>query len=225
MFKAFSDVKVSKDLTQQIQQSLKSLGNMDVYVGIPEGDVGTHSDVSNAELMYILSHGVRGKAMREEMDDMMQFGKDGPYSVGFNKFLENMDGGMPYSAAYELYIHEHGSPLWNVPPRPILEPAIRKHKEKIALELRKAAETALSGQDPTAQLHKAGMLGQNVARDWFYDPENRWPENAESTIQAKGSERPNVDTGNLRNSIVYVVVANNQELARGKKGKLKVNKS
>ncbi|MCL6442066.1 MAG: hypothetical protein K6T83_01145 [Alicyclobacillus sp.] len=206
MIKALAKVTVSKDVTKQIQQSLQSLAKQDVYVGIPEGDVGNHEDITNAQLMYVLTHGVRKKSMRDEMNDYMGITAGGmPIDRGFNTFLANQSKGMPYSEAYDLYIHEHGSPLWQIPPRPILEPAINHSKDIIAKQLKIAALAALDGQDPTIELHKAGQLGVNAARDWFYNPENRWPANASSTVKRKGSDRPNIDTGNLRNSITYVV--------------------
>lgn len=206
MIRALAKVTTTKDLTKQIQQSLQSLGQQDVYVGIPEGDVGNHEGITNPQLMYILTHGVREKSMREEMNDYMGISAGGmPIMRDFNKFLGNMEEGMPYSAAYELFLHEHGSPLWQIPPRPVLEPAISHSKDLIAKQLRQAVLAALNGQDPTQELQKAGQLGVNAAKDWFTNPLNQWPANAPSTIKQKGSDRPNVDTGNLRNSITFVV--------------------
>ncbi|WP_436663552.1 hypothetical protein ACOALA_13495 [Alicyclobacillus acidoterrestris] len=206
MFKALANVTTKSDLTKQIERSLQSLGAQQVYVGIPEGDVGNHDDITNPQLMYVLTHGVRSKSMHAEMNDYMGLTPGGmPITRGFNTFLENQSKGMPYSAAYELYIHEHGSPLWQIPPRPVLEPAINNSKEIIAKQLKQAAQDALNGADPSEGLHKAGMLGVNAARDWFYNPENKWPANSPSTVKLKGSDRPNIDTGNLRNSITYVV--------------------
>lgn len=206
MIKAFAKVTVGKDLTKQIQQSLQKLGNQDVYVGIPEGDVGDHQDITNPQLMYILTHGVRSKEMREEMNEYMGLTPGGmPIMRDFNQFSSRLSKGMPYSEAYDLYIHEHGSPLWHTPPRPILEPAIDHSKEIIAKQLKQAAQVALGGGDATDSLRKAGQLGVNAAKDWFTNPLNRWPANAEGTVKEKGSDRPNIDTGNLRNAITYVV--------------------
>lgn len=206
MIKAIAKVTTKVDLSKKLEQSLKSLGSTDVYVGIPEGDLGSHKNLSNPQLMYVLTHGVRSPEMREETDNFMGLTPEGmPIMRDFTKFESNMSKGMPYSAAYELYIRENGSPLWHTPPRPVLEPAIANSKEVIAKMLSQAAKVALSGKDPEIELHKAGQLGANAAKDWFYNPENRWPANAPSTIERKGSSRPNVDTANLRNSITYVV--------------------
>jgi len=219
MLKALAKVSTQKDLTKQIEQSLQSLGSVDVYVGIPEGDVGSHEDITNPELMYILTHGVRSKEMREEMNEYMGLTPGGmPVMRDFDKFSQNMTDGMPYSAAYDLYLHENGSPLWHSPPRPVLEPSIENSKDKIAEKLSLVAKAALSGGDIHNALRVAGEYGVRVAKDWFYNPLNLWPPNSEVTIKGskpgkngkkfikgKNSARPNIDTANLRNSITYVV--------------------
>jgi len=106
-----------------------------------------------------------------------------------------------------MYIQTNGSPVQKIPARPIIEPAIKANKDKITNELKKAATMALNNDISGAkrQLNKAGMLGQNVARGWFTDPQNNWTPNSPVTIAKKGSEQPLIDTGQLRKSITYVV--------------------
>ncbi|GLG02173.1 hypothetical protein Alches_22140 [Alicyclobacillus hesperidum subsp. aegles] len=208
MIKAMAKVTVKKDLTAEIKKSLQALAHSDVYVGIPEGDIGNHPNITNAQLMYIHTHGVRTKEMREEMNDYMGITADGmPIMRDFNRFLDNLDS-MPYSEAYDLFIHEHGSALWKIPPRPVLEPAINNSKDVIADQLKRAALAALNGGDPVPDLRKAGDIGAQAAQDWFVNPLNEWPANAPSTVKQKGSDRPLIDTENLQKSITYVVVTN-----------------
>lgn len=108
-----------------------------------------------------------------------------------------------------LFIHTNGSPLRNIPARPVIEPAIQEPetKERIVDWLKKAIMAALNGNMPNAieALNKAGMIGQNAARRWFVNPKNNWPPNSPATIKAKGSDRPLIDTGELRKSIIYVI--------------------
>ena len=96
-----------------------------------------------------------------------------------------------------------------IPPRPVLEPAINApdNKANIAAELKLAAQGVLEGRpaDATQHLSKAGQVGSNAAKRWFTDPRNGWPANAPSTIKAKGSDRPMIDTGELRRAITHVV--------------------
>ncbi|HBS58610.1 MAG TPA: hypothetical protein DEA44_05025 [Firmicutes bacterium] len=173
-----------------LRKIMADLGSMDVYVGIPEEEASRQSEeeINNAELVYIHTHGIRKKTMREKMQP-------------------DIDAGMPYSRAYEMYVQEHGSPLWHSPPRPIIEPAIEKNKEPIAEKLKPALTAALDGDKQGAHdgLEKAGMFAANKVKAYFVDPENGWQENSPKTVAAKGSDRPLVDTGALRQAITYVV--------------------
>jgi hypothetical protein len=108
-----------------------------------------------------------------------------------------------------LYIHTHGSALRNIPARPVIEPAIAKPENKVRItsELKQAAQSALEGDDQAVHEHlsKAGALGANAAKRQFTDPANGWAPNAPSTIAQKGSDKPLIDTGELRRDITYFV--------------------
>ncbi|MGO4496418.1 hypothetical protein AB4114_11030 [Paenibacillus sp. 2RAB27] len=190
MFAGFARVLSPIDNTSDLSKRLKELAGKQVYVGVPEGSENNRptvsGDITNAELLYIHTHGVRRKAMRDEMNP-------------------KVEAGMKYSKAYQMYLQTHGSPLWHSPPRPVIEPAIQYNKDIIAKQLRKVLEAVLNGQNPDQELHKVGLLGQNVVRDWFTNPSNGWAANAESTVQMKGSDRPLINQGELRKSITYVI--------------------
>lgn len=187
-----ADVKLtSKGNSGALKALLDDIAAMEVYVGIPEENAGRgDEELNNAQLAFIHTHGARSASMRKEMD-------------------ETMEQGSPYSAAHQMYVASHGSPLYHVPPRPIIEPAIEAddNKEAIAGELGKAAKAVLDGKPDEAKRHlkRAGQEGENAARAWFEDPRNNWPENAPATIKAKGSDKPLIDTGELRKSITHVV--------------------
>ncbi len=106
-----------------------------------------------------------------------------------------------------LYIHTHGSPVRNIPPRPVLQPAIEANRQAIGKQLAAAAQGALRGNATEAErgLESAGMVAQNFARGWFENPENGWAPNSPRTISRKGSDRPLIDTGEMRKAITYVV--------------------
>ncbi|MCM3141663.1 hypothetical protein [Brevibacillus sp. MER 51] len=190
MFSAFSKVTTGIDKTGELSKILDALAKKQVYVGIPEGSERPEDDgqpITNAQLLYAHTHGIRQKVMRDEMNPKVESGE------------------MTYSKAYQMWIQANGSPLWRSPPRPVIEPAIEHHKEAIAKQLRKVSEVALDGRDPEAELHKAGLMGQNFARDWFTNPANGWPPNSPITEERKGSDKPLIDTGELRKAITYVV--------------------
>lgn len=114
-----------------------------------------------------------------------------------------------------LYIHTNGSPVNNIPPRPVIEPAIYKDRDRLSRMLADAASLQLKGQhnDAIQQLKRTGQRAESVCRRYFVDPENGWPPNSPSTIAYKKSKhkgkdynpRPLIDTGELRKSITYFV--------------------
>lgn len=108
------------------------------------------------------------------------------------------------------YIHEFGAPAAHIPARPFLGPAIEAMKETIKRRLNQAGKAAISGNYGLMMkiLNALGLQGQNAVRAKL----NTGPfaPLAPSTIAArrrrgKRSVKPLIDTGQLRNSITYVV--------------------
>lgn len=108
-----------------------------------------------------------------------------------------------------LFIHTNGSPINNVPARPVLQPAVQAdgNRQAIANEIAASVKANLSGDKELAEkkMLRAALAGQNAARKWFTDPRNGWAPNTPGTIKRKGSDRPLIDTGAMRASIVGVV--------------------
>jgi len=86
-----------------------------------------------------------------------------------------------------LYIHSNPSALSKLPARPVLEPSIKAHQDRIQQELSKAATFALEGniREAKKQLKIAGRLSANFAQDWFTDPRNGWAPNSPLTTIRK----------------------------------------
>ena len=117
--------------------------------------------------------------------------------------------GDPLNNASLLFIHTNGSPLRNIPARPVIEPAIAAdgNRQVISQELKSVAKACLDGDKTQTQvsLKRAGMAGANASISWFTDPRNNWAPNTPETIRRKGSDKPLIDTSALRKSITYVV--------------------
>lgn len=178
----------SVDNMGKFKNDLLRITGSDVLVGVPEEEGSREGEtITNAELAYIHTHGIRQSSMRSEMNPSVESGEK------------------TYSQAYDAYITEHGSPLWQSPPRPIIEPAIEHNKAVLSEQMKEAILTALDGKDPEKDLVALGEMAQNAVRDWFENPENGWPENSPLTIAKKGSDKPLIDTGALRTSITYTV--------------------
>jgi hypothetical protein len=115
--------------------------------------------------------------------------------------------GDPINSAALLFIHANGSELRHIPARPVLEPAIAANSEIISRPMGAAAKDLLNGNADAAEkdLNRAGVVASNAAKRWFTDPRNGWAPNAPETIKRKGSDKPLIDTGQLRKSITWVV--------------------
>ena len=139
--------------------------------------------------------------------------------LGWKFFLENeVVVGIPeetnrvegaFTSAGLLYLHEQGVPSHNIPPRPVLQPALNKEgvKEQIETMMRDAAVAAfVNGDAETAKncFEKAGMLGRDACKDYITDGGNLAP-NAPSTIARKHSSKPLIDTAAMLGAINYAV--------------------
>lgn len=116
----------------------------------------------------------------------------------------------PINNAQLGYIHEFGSPKANIPARPFLNPGIKRAQESINNHLQKAAKAAMDGNEEKVdvELNATGLVAQAGAR---YEINNGdLAPLAESTIAARKRRgrtgtKPLIDTGQLRNSITYVI--------------------
>ena len=171
-----------------ILKSLAILENTDVLVGIPMAQSSRSGQINNAELGFILSNGVRIKSARKEIKKLT-------------------DSGQTYASAVDAYIHATGDQRWKIPPRPFLKPAIDANIGQIGKYHAAAFKAAMKGDESEVIeiLDELGLQAQNWVKGWFNNPKNGWAPNAPYTIEKKGSDRPNIDTGQLRNSITYVL--------------------
>jgi hypothetical protein len=172
---------------KDIHAGITALNGSDVLVGIPEWDNRQDSLKARAMAMALTKKGKLTKKAR--------------------KFLRAAQN--PISNAELLFIFTNGSPLRGQPPRPVIEAAIQSDptRELIAKALANAAVSALDGDEKglVRNLDHAGGLGEHASHDWFTNPDNGWLPNMPSTISAKGSDSPGIDTGQMRRAITHVV--------------------
>ena len=110
----------------------------------------------------------------------------------------------PITNAELMFIHTNGSPIKNIPKRPTIEPTIEENKERISEMFNKTVNKILNKKgDGRADLEKIGIWTVNKIKAKF-GSDDLIP-NAPATIAKKGSDRPLIDTGQLRNSITYVI--------------------
>lgn len=116
----------------------------------------------------------------------------------------------PVNNAVIGYIQEFGSPARNIPARPFLVPGVRMALERIGKLYESAARALLSGRLATIMdaHHRAGMIAQASVRRKITDgPFQPLSPVTLAKRRARGVKRtkPLIDTGQLRNSINYVV--------------------
>lgn len=104
-----------------------------------------------------------------------------------------------------MYIHENGSPLNNIPARPVLQITINKALKTLVPEtLDRIFDGCFSKgwtkEDVKQELEKLCIRLQSITRKIIYQSNELAP-NAPSTIKSKGSDRPLLDTGQLARSI------------------------
>lgn len=119
------------------------------------------------------------------------------------------DGSGGIGNADLLYLHTYGSPVNNIPARPVLEPAISQTEvaTQIAEHLKSGMKKAIVGGDAKgaeAEYSRAGMIAQSECRKYIIDSSHFVP-NAPMTIERKGSSKPLIDTGSMMNAITYEV--------------------
>lgn len=149
-----------------------------------------------------------GLGIEKIKDDMSKLLKMSVY-VGIPE--ENAPrAGEAVSNAQLAYLHTNGSELQNIPARPFLEPTIKANTEKIGKYMKEAGQLIANGDTEGGKL-KLEDIGLQIAtktKDYFTDPNNGWAPNSLKTVARKGSDKPLIDTGSLRNSITSVVVEN-----------------
>lgn len=174
-------VTVSKSgNSQQFIQNVMNATRVAAFVGIPEA-----SSRQRQSILRQMASGAKGK----KRGRLMQLAAE------------------RVTNAQLLFIHSKGSPMRNIPARPVLEPAIASPSGKASInpELTSAARAMLTGDKREAirYLNRAAMAGRNAARRWF-DSGNLAP-NAPSTIRRKGSDHPLIDTGAMKAAITGLV--------------------
>lgn len=109
------------------------------------------------------------------------------------------------------YIHDQGSPAQNIPARPFLGPGIKDAKLEIQRRLEQVAKIALRGairQDIERGLSAVGMTAQSAVRNRITKGPFAVLKPATLAARRRRGRRgtkPLIDTGQLRNSITYVV--------------------
>lgn len=109
-----------------------------------------------------------------------------------------------------MFIHENGSPLHNLPARPVLQMTIDyANAELVKPTMDRCIELFLASFDESVietELEKLCLKMEKYARKIIYSNDGRLAPNAPSTIARKGDNHPLFDTGQLARSITCKLV-------------------
>lgn len=107
------------------------------------------------------------------------------------------------------YIHEFGSPARNIPARPFLIRGVKAVQDKTIGILGEGAKNALENGSIESSLTKVGIVASNSVKNTINTADGFAPL-SDATLLARAKRgvkrtKPLVDTGQLRNSITYIV--------------------
>lgn len=141
--------------------------------------------------------GVRGLIER-----MKALGKKQVY-IGVPASKDSIhEGGI--NMATLLAVHTLGAPSKGIPQRDALRPPLINNKDKYVQLMATGFANALAdGTDPNIVYEKIGIVASDDVKAYFLD--GSFKELNEATVERKGSSKPLVDTGEMRNSITYEV--------------------
>ncbi len=121
----------------------------------------------------------------------------------------------PINNATLLAINEFGSPINNIPPRPVMAIGIRNAQEEIAEQFKLAAKNALSKGLAALSIfyNRAGIIASNSVKKAINSQEG-FDGPSEATLKARkavgfSGTKALIVTGQMRNSITYVVKGEN----------------
>lgn len=101
-------------------------------------------------------------------------------------------------------VHELSAPSRGIPARPFLIPTIKNNADKYVQLMAQGFKTALQDKSKADEVYeKIGLVASNDVKDYIVS--GNFVPLKESTIDRKGSSKPLLDTGELRNSISYEV--------------------
>ena len=198
-------VTTTKDDMAAVMKAIQDLAQRDVLVGIPGDDTERKdgSPVSKAVLGYIHTNGGTIHIPERTVTLYRKVDRDGDLANG-GRFVKNRQSN--FATTHVIPAH-----TVTLPPRPFLEPGIKNARDDITASMRKAADAAMAGKpaDVEKAMGAAGFAAQNAARAILDTSEGLAPL-AASTLAARRrrgrtGEKPLVDTGEFRNSIIYTI--------------------
>ena len=123
-------------------------------------------------------------------------------AVGYFANQGNHAGRRPITLGNLAAIHEHGTS--RIPARPFVAPSLRKNRGKYLKLAGKQIAPCILGRQTTSNVwHLLGAEAVKDVQDYMIN--GTFTPLKPATIKRKGSSKPLIDTGQLRQSITYQV--------------------
>ena len=91
----------------------------------------------------------------------------------------------------------------NMPSRPFMRDTVNLNKAEVKRTFDEAAKAILNGSTEDRELEKIGVLAKAMMQKQITD--GGYAPDAPSTVRKKGSSHPLIDTGQMRQSVNYVI--------------------
>jgi hypothetical protein len=150
----------------------------------------------------------------KDFNDIVKKFKNDAVLVGIPEVKSNRkieEGEEPINNAALLAINQFGSPMNNIPPRPVMTIGIKNAQAEIAEQFKQAAKNALSKGLEALSIYynRAGIIASNAIKKAINSQEGIAPPSA-STLAARESKgfkgtKSLIVTGQMRGAITYVL--------------------
>lgn len=140
-----------------------------------------------------------GKKFYAELEKLKQNEVFIGYQAGHAKHTDE-DGNTADMAEIAMF-NELGTST--SPPRPFLRMTVDDNKDKINQFVETQTKRIAQGASAEQCMKQMGAFGVSLVQEKIGN--GTFTPNAESTIKAKGSDKPLIDTGQLRQSVHYVI--------------------
>jgi hypothetical protein len=168
-------------------KKLEIMSEDEILIGFPSGLSHAGTGESIAEIAIKLSKGAGPQTWETNRRRNLGFTKSGKikWSKTATQATHHVDG---------------------IPARPFLEEGIGDGAANIQKRIEKYYDKKLNGQSADTELRSIGAVAVGSVQDFVKgDYYKSTCPNSETTIFAKGSDTPLIDTGQLINSLTYVV--------------------
>lgn len=195
--------------TQQVEKALRDLqkkldGSQRVLVGVPSGAGAYEDGLTIATIAAVNEFGAKDIQHKGGVSYGYKTEKDA--IAGKVRFLKQGEGFME--------LGKTGAHTGSIPARPFLRPGVENVAPALVLLAEVQIPKVLSGEFTMHQiLQQIGQMAEDGVRTQIDNVKE--PPNAKSTIRKKGSDKPLIEDGHLRQSIRYVIGGKDEPIEEG----------